>query len=153
VNLADILAACGELSQPSSIADNGAHEGYRRAVIVNGGHYYIPELADVLADLEPIRGCWLSWIDPGGHIVEHIDSGPYFERWQIPLTEAGTLYQGGVAVDHVVGVPFRVAHHEWHSVTNDSDQPRVSLVVDRDIPAGVPSAPFRLKEPTWPTSN
>lgn len=145
MNLADVLAACGDLSQPSSIVDNGVHEGYRRAIIVNGGHHYISELDDILAEFEPVRECWLSWIDPGGFIVEHIDGGPYFERWQIPLTEAGTMHQDGVAVEHVVGVPFRVAQHEWHSVVNDSELPRVSLVIDRDIPAGVPSAPFRLK--------
>jgi hypothetical protein len=152
VTLDDVLAAAGPLSAPSDIAENGAHHGYRRAVVVNGGARYIPAIADMLTEFTPIRECWVSWIDPGGYILEHVDGGPYLERWQIPLTDAGVLIQDGEPVAHEVGVPFRVHQDRWHSVRNDSDLPRVSLVIDRDIPSGAPSAPFRLKEHAWPTS-
>jgi hypothetical protein len=145
VTLGEVLAAVGPLSNPSTFADNGVHEGYRRAVVINGGAWYVPELAAILEPLQPIRECWVSWIDPGGFIVEHHDAGPYFERWQIPLTEAGTLHQDGVPVAHEVGVAFRVHQYRWHSVSNDTDEPRVSLVIDRDIPAGVPSQPFTIR--------
>lgn len=141
----DVLAAVGSLSDASDIADNGAHHGYRRAVVVNGGAWYLPAFADLLEPLRPVREAWVSWIEPGGYIVEHIDGGPYFERWQIPLSESGVLIQGDEPVAHEVGVPFRVEQWRWHSVRNDSDEPRVSLVVDRDISAGVPSAPFTVR--------
>jgi hypothetical protein len=131
---------------PSTFAQSGVHHGYRQAIIVTGGVTRCHDYDALLAPLAPIRECWVSWIDPGGYIVEHHDAGPYLERWQIPLTEAGTLIQDGEPVVHEVGVPFRVHQYRWHSVVNRHDEPRVSLVVDRDVPAGVPSAPFRVKE-------
>lgn len=145
MNLDDVVARIDGLSLASDITDNGVHHGYRRCVIVNGGTYRLAEFAGLLAEFEPVRECWLSWIEPGGHIVEHIDGGPYYERWQVPLTANGVLRQGDTDVDHVVGEPFRVSQWEWHSVTNDSAHARVSLVIDRNIPAGVPTAPFQTK--------
>lgn len=131
---ADLLASVAdEWSLPSTFAETQAHHGYRRVVVVSGGNLVRPQFAALLAELQPVREAWLSLIEPGGFIVEHIDPGPRYERWQVPFTEAGTLYEDGRTVPHEVGVPFIVHHDRWHSVTNNTDQPRISLVVDRDI--------------------
>lgn len=82
-----------------------------------------------LDEFEPVWSAWLSWIEPGGFIVSHIDAGPHRERWQIPITTAGTLND----VTAVDGFPFRVTHWEPHEVTNDTDRPRIHLVLDRDV--------------------
>jgi hypothetical protein len=76
-------------------------------------------------------------LEPGGYIVEHIDAGPYYERWQLPFTTGsyGTFTQQA-------GVPFPVRHYDWHHVANDADEPRISLVIDRDVPLPISSAPF-----------
>jgi hypothetical protein len=134
------------LSEPSRLVDNGVHDGYRQAIVITGGVTRRHDWDDLIAPLAPIRECWISWLEPGGYILEHHDAGPYWERWQIPLTEAGQLIQDGEPVAHEVGVPFQVYQDRWHSVRNASDTSRVSLVIDRDIPSGAPSAPFRVKE-------
>lgn len=135
------------LSRQSTFEQTGVHHGYRRCSVVSNGQLREPRFADLLAPLGPVRTAWLSWIEPGGFIVEHIDAGPHFERWQIPLSEAGVLLQDGVPVVHEVGVPFRVRHDRWHSVDNRTgDAPRVSLVVDRDMPVNLERTPLRIRE-------
>lgn len=129
-------------SLPSTYDATGVHHGYRRVVLVAGGERL--EVAEpfgwLLNQYEPIAEAWLSWIDPGGFIVRHIDGGPYRERWQVPIAPGD--FNGTNAI---AGVPFRVEHWEPHSVTN-TDQPRVHIVIDRDIALGVPSAPFTILE-------
>ena len=138
-------AVAGLWSRPSAYEDNGAHSGYRQVQVVAGGTLRIPAAAPLLAPFEPIHDAWLSWIDPGGFVVEHIDAGPHYERWQIPLTEAGKLIQNGTAVAHEVGVAFRVHHDDWHSVRNDDPTPRVSLVIDRAVIVSPARTPLRRR--------
>lgn len=129
-------------SLPSTFEQTQAHHGYRQVVVVSMGRFVLPRFADILAGFAPVREAWLSWIAPGGFIVEHIDGGPHYERWQIPFTAAGTLYQNGAPVPHEVGVPFRVTHHDWHHVDNPGDEPRISLVIDRDVIVSPARTPF-----------
>lgn len=151
--LANLLDAADPLwSAASSIADTGVHHGYRRITVVLAGRLAVPEFADILAPFAPVHGAWLSALEPGGFIAEHIDAGPYRERWQVPFTADGCLSQCGVDVDHEVGVPFRVHHHDWHSVRNDSDQRRVSLVIDRDVLLPISSAPLQVRPITRETT-
>lgn len=134
------------LSEPSPFAQNGAHEGYRQRMVVANGELLESRFAGLLEQFTPVRTAWLSWIEPGGFVVEHIDAGPHYERWQVPLSVAGKLYQDGEPVAHEVGVPFRVHHDRWHSVDNrDGSEPRVSLVVDRDVIVSEAATPLRKK--------
>ena len=144
--LAHLLDVAGPLwSAASSYAVTGVHHGYRQVTVAHAGRVVVAEFADVLALFAPVRSAWLSSLAPGGFIAEHIDAGPYFERWQLPFTTAGRLSERGVAVAHTVGVPFRVHHHDWHDVVNDDDADRVSLVIDRAVPLDVPTSPLRLR--------
>jgi len=127
------------------VADTGVHDGYRQVTIVHAGRLEVPGFAAVLEQFAPVRGAWLSGLAPGGFIAEHIDAGPYCERWQLPFTAAGCLSECGVPVPHVVGVPFRVHHHEWHSVANTDDSERVALVIDRAVPLDIPTAPLQVR--------
>ncbi len=129
-------------SLPSRFAETGAHHGYRQVTVAHAGRIEVPAFAGILAEFAPVHGAWLSMLEPGGYIVEHIDAGPYRERWQVPFTTAGTLCQDGEPVAHEVGVPFRVAQYEWHHVTNDTTAARVSLVIDRAVLLPIPPAPF-----------
>lgn len=144
--IASLLAAVDHAwSQPSDVADNGAHHRYRQVSVVVGGHLEVPEFAGVLAPFAPVRSAWLSRIEPGGFVLPHIDAGPFFERWQIPFTSDGCLLHDGIPVAHEVGVPFPVRHFDWHEVRNDGVADRVSLVIDRDVPLPVPPSGFRLR--------
>lgn len=127
----------GVWSLPSSYRATGAHHGYRR-VTVDG----LEPFRFVLDGFAPVHNAWLSWIDPGGFIVAHVDAGPYRERWQVPIIP------GDISGDLcVAGVPFRVAHWEPHWVCNrHGDRPRVHLVIDRDVIVDPAPAPFRICE-------
>jgi hypothetical protein len=94
----------------------------------------------VLKRFAPVHEVWLSFIDPGGFIVPHRDAGPYRERWQVPIIAAGCLS----GVDAADGVPFPVRHWERHFVRNDTEHPRVHIVIDRDVVLDVPSLPFEV---------
>lgn len=133
----------GSWSLPSTFEATKAHHGYRRVVVASAGELLLPQFDSILAPFTTVRDSWLSWIDPGGFIVEHIDAGPHFERWQIPFTESGQLIQDGQPVAHAVGVPFRVHHDRWHSVRNDGGVPRISLVIDRDVIVSPARTPLR----------
>ena len=139
--LSDLAAAVEPLLSLPAPA-NDVHAGYRQVVVVDGGRVVLPQFAELGEAFAPVRSAWLSWIEPGGYVVEHVDAGPHFERWQIPFTAGGRLVQDGEPVDHEVGVPFRVRHDRWHSVENQSDHPRVSLVIDRDVVVSTTRTPF-----------
>jgi hypothetical protein len=63
---------------------------------------------------------------------------PLYERWQVPIHAAGRFDD----LRPVDGEPFRVTHWQPHSVVNDTDQPRVHLVIDRDVLLDLPPQPF-----------
>jgi hypothetical protein len=117
-------------SQPSTIAGTGVHHGYRRCSL--RGAAAVPWSA-ILDRFAPVRDAWLSWIDPGGFILEHCDRGPFYERWQVPVATAGTTTQDGLTEASEDGVPFRVRHWLPHSVANPTDRPRIHVVIDRDV--------------------
>jgi hypothetical protein len=139
---AALAAVDGLWSLPSTFEATKVHHGYRRVVVTHAGVPHVPALAELLEPFAPVREAWLSWIDPGGFIVRHRDAGPYFERWQLPFTADGSL--NGVRPSP--GVAFRVHQFDWHEVRNDGPGPRVSLVIDRDVPLSVASQPFALFE-------
>ncbi len=145
-DLASRLARVGGWSQPSQFAATGVHHGYRQVTLVQAGRL-LPAgrlWADVLNAFAPVGKAWLSWIDPGGFILPHRDAGPWLQRWQVPIVAAGSMCQGEWAPAQA-GVPFRVAHWEPHSVANRGSEPRVHLVLDRDVPDGPEaSGPFEV---------
>lgn len=147
VDVAGVLDhVTGLWSLPSDYTKTKIHHGYRRVIVYEGGHLRVPELAAILEQFQPVHNSWLSWIDEGGFIVRHVDAGPYRERWQIPITNAGVFDHDGRIAHPEIGVPFRV-HHYWpHAVTNPGPGPRVSLVIDRAVFADVPDGPFRVVE-------
>lgn len=146
MTVADILASVEHLwSLSSRFAETRAHHGYRQITVVLAGRIERPEFTDLLTPLAPVRGAWLSRLEPGGYIVEHIDAGPYYERWQIPLSPHGRLFQDGEPVACEVGVPYMVRQFDWHHVRNDDEGDRIALVVDRDIALPIPTGPLRLR--------
>ena len=132
-------------SLPSDIATTKVHHLYRQVHIVGAEVVRFPAFRPILEPFGPVWDAWLSMVLPGGFILEHCDAGPYWERWQVPFTTEGTLYQLGEPVAHEVGVPFRVTQYEWHSVANDDDSPRISLVINRRVRLDVPNSPLRVR--------
>lgn len=125
----------GAWSSPSTFAQTKVHHLYSRIQLITGGVVQSSNaeaFAFVLRDFEPVDKAWLSWIDPGGYIVPHADAGPWKERWHVPIQAAG-LFNDERPQD---AVAFRVEHWLKHSVTNDTDHPRIHLVIDRDAVAG-----------------
>lgn len=94
----------------------------------------------VLDAFAPVWGAWLSWINPGGFVAPHRDAGPWRERWQVPIQAAG-LFDTDRPTD---GVVFPVQHWREHSVWNDTDRPRIHLVLDRAVFLDRPPEPFAL---------
>lgn len=127
-------------SLPSTFETTRAHHGYRQYTLAGGSRIKDAEWADVLEQFAPIRSAWLSRIDPGGFVVCHIDAGPHYERWQMPVTGYGSL--NGVRA--VPGQPFQVHHDRWHHVRNDDNGPRIVVVVDRDVIRSPDKTPFRF---------
>lgn len=140
--LRDCLASVppGSWSLPSTYEGTGVHHGYRRVVLVEAGQQRPAAVAfaPVLARFTPVRGAWLSWIDPGGFIAPHRDGAPWFERWQVPVQASG-LFDDHRPTD---GQPFLVQQWLPHAVWNDGDQPRIHVVIDRDLPVVAPPEPF-----------
>jgi len=128
-------------SLPSSFRATGAHHGYRRAVLAE-----LDPFRFVLDQFAPVREAWLSWIEPGGYIVAHTDRGPFYERWQVPVSTAGWMEQNGMRASAVDGVPFQVRHWLPHAVGNPTTKPRVHLVIDRDVMVNPAAAPFSTVE-------
>ena len=79
----------------------------------------------------PIQRCFWAKLEPGGFIAPHIDAGPYWDRWHVPVQPAGVFWQNGVEIHPEPFEPFRVKHWENHAVWNDTDVVRVHLIVDR----------------------
>lgn len=129
-----------EWSNPSQISQTGVHEGYRRnrADIRN-------VFAWLLSDFEPVKEVWISRIEPGGFIKPHRDAGPHYDRWQIPIQPAGTFTVNGIDIDQKPGVPFQVEHWEWHEIRNETDRPRIHLVIDRDVVVHKETTQFAVK--------
>lgn len=130
----------GSWSQPSTFGETRVHHGYRRVLLVSASHYQ-PAAAPfhwLLEQFAPVRDAWLSWLEPGGFIVPHRDGAPWFERWQVPIQASG-LFDDERPED---GRPFQVKHWRRHSVWNDGDQPRIHVVIDRDVPLGLPPEAF-----------
>lgn len=123
----------------------GVHHGYRRIVLVSGSH--AQPLAEafrfVLDAFTPVAESWLSWIDPGGFIVPHRDAGPWHERWQVPIRAAGRFHEDRTHIP-ADGEAFPVRHWEPHAVVNDTERPRIHLVIDRDVWLTHSAEPFAL---------
>lgn len=133
-------------SLPSSYAETGVHHRYRQLPLCRGG-VRLPEassFAHVLDDFKPVHAAFLSLTEPGGFIAPHVDAGPYWERWHVPIIAAGEWQEGGRVVIPRAGVPFRVRHFHPHAVWNDTDVARVHLVIDVDRPLMWPTGTFRL---------
>jgi hypothetical protein len=138
--------ASGEWSRPSTFDGTGVHHGYRRVAVVSAGspRPVAEHFGFILDEIGSVWAAWLSWIDPGGFIVSHHDAGPWRERWQVPLRPAGTFTQADDTFVPVAGFPFRVAQWACHSVANETETPRVHLVVERDVFVDYSAAPFQL---------
>lgn len=147
--LAQTVAAF-PFSQPSHFDATGVHHGYCQIGLVRAGHVqpaakpWLP----VLDEFEPVWEAWISWINPGGFVIPHRDAGPWRERWQIPIIAGGVLSNDDDDVHPVNGQPFQVRHWVRHSVANDSDRPRVHLVLDRDVALDVVAEGFKTFPPT-----
>jgi hypothetical protein len=141
--LSEIPAAAWSL--PSTYSETRVHHGYRRVVLVSARqpweHAHL--FSDVLAAFAPIWEAWLSWIDPRGFIAPHRDAGPWRERWQVPIRAAGE-WHGDDTFSPESGVPFQVRHWEPHAVVNNTDQPRIHLVLDRDVWLDRAPEPFEV---------
>jgi hypothetical protein len=124
------------------IAQSGTFEGYRVAPLVVAGcpGPEAPRFAFVLDAFRPVWAAWVSWLEPGGYILSHIDQGPYRERWQV------ALWPAGVGLTGRTGEAFRVQHWEPHRVVNRTDRPRIHLVVDRDLIVDATETPYQRFE-------
>lgn len=126
--------------ETSTLEQSGTHHGYRTASLVQPDglqplwHVFEP----VLRAFAPVYQAWVSSLEPGGYILPHIDAGPYRERWQVPIIP-GSLND----LQAVAGVAFPVAHWEPHSVVNDTDRPRIHLVIDRQVIVDATVTEFR----------
>lgn len=131
-------------SLPSVYADTAVHHGYRRVGLVTAGQYQpYAELFDfVWGELGPVRDATLSQIDPGGFVIPHRDSGPWRERWQVPILASGEWHWQEESFSPRAGVAFLARHWEPHWVTNRGAGPRIHLVVDLDEPVDRDPLPF-----------
>jgi len=143
--LLQALRMVNDWSLPSTYAQTKVHHGYRRAALVQAGHWLpVAELFwFVLNDFSPTHEVWISHIDPGGFIVPHNDASRWRERWQVPIQPAGVMVLDGVETTSEAGVPFPVAHWAPHSVWNLTDKPRIHLVIDLARYIERPAAPFQ----------
>jgi hypothetical protein len=141
--LAALAAVSDRWSEPTS--EDDVNPNYRIVSLVVGGSLRPPassEFKFVLDAFAPVWTAWISRIEPGGVIHPHIDSGPYRERWQVPIQPAG-LMNGAEAT---AGVPFRVEHWLPHSVENTSDRARIHIVIDRAVLVDNRHIPFQRIE-------
>lgn len=129
-----------EWSLPSTFTLTGVHHGYSRITLVNAGYWWptAEPFRQVLETFAPVYEAFLSRLAPGGFIIPHRDGHPWYERWHTPIHAAG-LFDSERPED---GKPFRVQHWQPHAVWNDTDRPRIHLVIDRDIPIDLDPLPF-----------
>jgi hypothetical protein len=79
----------------------------------------------------PYRRVWYAKLLPGGFAIPHIDTGPFYDRWHIPIEPAGWFWEYGTYTQQPDTI-FRVRHWLPHAVWNDEDIPRVHIMVDRN---------------------
>jgi hypothetical protein len=79
----------------------------------------------------PYKAVFWAKLGAGGFIVPHIDAGPYYERWHIPVQPAGMFWELDTYFQPTE--PFQVRHWLPHAVWNPTDTDRIHLIVDRDI--------------------
>jgi hypothetical protein len=132
-------------SFPSAYGVTGVHHGYCRVELVSSGYWqsHAAAFRALLDRFAPVHAAWLSRIDAGGFIVPHRDAGPWRERWQVPLEPAGEFH-GADRFTPTTGVPFQVEHWAAHAVANDTDHPRIHLVIDRDVLLDLAPEPFAV---------
>lgn len=117
-------------SKPSEFWVTNVHHGYRRVGLINYGSYSaVWGFGEILQLFAPVKGAFLSMLEPGGFIVPHIDGSPHYERWQVPIRAAGIFGES----ERQDGVAFQVEHWKPHAVWNNTDRRRIHLVVDRDV--------------------
>ena len=93
-----------------------------------------PEEVPGLLSIEgPYQRIFWARLGPGGFIVPHIDTGPFWERWHIPIQPAGWFWENGKYFEPEEDVPFRVHHWLPHAVYNNTLRTRIHLIVDRAI--------------------
>lgn len=115
-------------SQPSTYGGPAGtvHHGYSTAKA---------DLAAVRAEYSLVgpTNAWYAKLEPGGFIVPHIDKGPWWERWHIPVAGVGYCWQEG-EIDEANFNPrtelYAIRHWEGHAVWNPFVEPRVILIVE-----------------------
>lgn len=75
---------------------------------------------------------------PGGKVEEHVDQGlyaDYYTRFHLPLLSDSRcrFYCGDESVWMEPGQLWWFNHRELHHVENNSDQPRIHLIVDAHV--------------------
>ena len=78
MDLESRLALCGPFSEPSTYGQTGVHHGYRRFTLKDDHPF-----------TDWCETGWVSWIEPGGFIVPHVDAGPWRRRW--PATDRSMI--------------------------------------------------------------
>lgn len=158
-NLAKLRVALDRIpdvawSLPSRYSETRVHHGYRKVPLVRAGvrRPGADGFGFVFEDMGPVVEAWLSMLEPGGFIAPHRDEGPWWERWHVPILSAGTVTTASHARHGTVtrgdtftpepGFAFEMPHWLPHSLINDTDHPRVSLVIDRGVRISRPWAPF-----------
>jgi hypothetical protein len=124
-------------SAPSTYRGTNVHHGYATAKADP------LELLDVYPEILAPEGRWITktWfgkLDPGGFIIPHIDQGPWTERWHYPIESAGWTWQQSTGYVQAPTEPFPIRHWEPHAVWNDTDRPRVHLLVEYDNSIDLP---------------
>ena len=140
--LGEALAAV-EWSEASDWAQTEVHHLYRQSGSVGA-------FADVLDSFAPVRKAWLSCVEPGGFLADHIDeakSPGYWERWHVPLEPAGLVLHNCVLLDQQPGIPCRFEHWLPHAAANPTSRRRITLIIDRAVIVQ-PPGPFQRLVPS-----
>lgn len=132
-------------SNPSTFEQTGVHHGY------SSGHGPDPEWDGT------VTKAWYAKLDPGGFILPHIDRGPYYERWHIPVEPGGWYWDQEQGFITAPTEPFQVRHWVPHCVANPGPKPRVHLIIETGVELGVPDRdlelfPDLLGAHSWPTN-
>jgi hypothetical protein len=125
----------------SRIEESGVTHGYQSVALWLNGTGYTDDgehFKWLLEGFQPLRDARITRLVPGGYIKTHIDNGPYYERWQIPIHVQGVFWEDNEVVEQIPGIPWTVHHHLAHSVNVPENEERARLVIliDRQIPLG-----------------
>lgn len=125
------------------------HHLYRRTSKVDTLRWAIDQFA-------PVRKAWVTWMEPGGYLVPHVDAGKppgYPDRWQIVIQSSG-WYELPLGVRHHPADGDCLQFQQWepHQVVNDGDRPRIVCVIDRDVIVRPPGPLIKIQEDQWPQS-